>query len=86
RDKARFKAYGIEAAGYLAGYYNNEKKDRETAVKYLNRALEFDPTNAAIQNNIKILSQASKQPAAAPEKVKQKATNSGTKTKYKKGK
>jgi tetratricopeptide (TPR) repeat protein len=85
KDKARFKSYGVEAGGYLAGYYNNEKKDKERAINYLQRALEFDPTNAAIQNNINILSKApAAKPAATDTKVKQK--DSGTKTKVKKGK
>lgn len=86
RDKARFRSYGIEAGGYLAGYYNNEKKDKDKAISYLQRALEFDPTNASIQNNLNILSKALSKPAAAPEKTKEKATPSGTKTKVKNGK
>ncbi|MEI6946775.1 tetratricopeptide repeat protein [Paraflavisolibacter sp. H34] len=62
KDKVRFKSYGVEAAGYLAGYYNNVKKEKDTAVTYLKRALEFDPENASIKNNITIL----EKPAAAP--------------------
>jgi tetratricopeptide (TPR) repeat protein len=66
KDKVRFKPYGVEAAGYLAGYYNNIKKDKETAITYLKRAMEFDPTNASIQSNIDILSKAGT-PAPKPQ-------------------
>jgi tetratricopeptide (TPR) repeat protein len=73
RDKARLKSQGIASAGYLAGYYNNVKKDKETAISYLQRGLEFDPTNAALQGNIKALQNSGSRPA-------QKATPAKTKT------
>ncbi len=63
-DKERLKGMGFQAAGYLAGYYNNVKGDKATAITYLQKALEFDPTNTAIQKNIQILQQ--KSPAPAP--------------------
>lgn len=70
KDKVRFKSQGVAAAGYLAGYYNNIKKDKETAVTYLKKGLEFDPTNAALQNAVKALS--------APTKSGGGATKSST--------
>lgn len=69
-DKARFKAQGIEAAGMLGTYYNNVKKDKEKALEYLKRGLEFDPTNAALQNAVKALS--------APTKTSGGTTRSST--------
>jgi hypothetical protein len=60
-DKARFKSMGVQSAGYLAGYYNNIKKDKESAIKYLQKGLEFDPANTSFQNSLKILSTPSKQ-------------------------
>ena len=62
-DKVRLKNMGFQSAGYLAGYYNNIKGDKASAITYLQKALEFDPTNSAIQKNIQILQQ---KPAAAP--------------------
>jgi tetratricopeptide (TPR) repeat protein len=56
KDKVRYKNNGVEAAGYLAGYYNNIKKDKANAIAYLKRGLEFDPTNTQFQRNIEILS------------------------------
>ena len=78
-DKDRFKAQGVEAAGYLAGYHNNIKKDRDTAVLYLKRALEFDPTNAAIQKNIDILSKASSAPRTSTPKSKSSESSNSAK-------
>lgn len=62
-DKTRLKNMGFQAAGYLAGYYNNIKGDKATAITYLQKALEFDPTNEPIKKNIQILQQA---PKSAP--------------------
>lgn len=61
-DKVRFKSQGLSAASTLAAYYNNVKKDRESAIKYLQKGLEFDPANAQLQNFLKAL----QTPAAAP--------------------
>lgn len=65
KDKERLKSMGLWASGYLAGYYNNVKNDRETAITYLKKALEFDPTNAGIQKNLEILEKASKSSGSA---------------------
>ena len=54
-DKVRFKSMGIQASGYLATYYNNIKKDKTTAITFLQKGLEFDPTNTSLQNTLKIL-------------------------------
>lgn len=62
-DKERLKGMGLQAAAYLAGYYNNVKSDKASAITYLQKALEFDPTNTAIQKNLQILQQ---KPASAP--------------------
>jgi Flp pilus assembly protein TadD len=55
KDKVRFKSQGVNSAGYLAGYFNNIKKDKESAISYLQKGLEFDPTNTALQNGLKAL-------------------------------
>ncbi len=66
-DKVRFKAYGVEAAGYLGGYQNNIKKDKDSAIAYFKRGLEFDPENVNLQRYISILSKPSAPPAKKPE-------------------
>jgi tetratricopeptide (TPR) repeat protein len=44
-DPVRYKVFGIQAAGYLAGYYNNIKSDRATALSYIDKGLLIDPDN-----------------------------------------
>jgi tetratricopeptide (TPR) repeat protein len=72
-DKARFKSQGVQASAYLAGYYNNVKKDKEQAVTYLKKALEFDPTNTGLQKNLEILSKPAK-PAGGSAPAKKAST------------
>jgi tetratricopeptide (TPR) repeat protein len=74
-DRARLKAYGVEAAGNLANYYVNEKGDRAKGVEYLGKGLEFDPENAAFKRAIENLQKAPARPAGpaktnGPAKVK----------------
>jgi hypothetical protein len=45
-DSVKFKAQVLESYYYLIPYYNDIKKDRETALLYTIKGLEFDPTNA----------------------------------------
>jgi tetratricopeptide (TPR) repeat protein len=66
-DKVRFKSYGVEAAGYLGGYHNNVKKDKDMAITFFKRGLEFDPENTNLQRYISILSKPSAPPAKKPE-------------------
>lgn len=90
KDKERYKSYGVEASGYLAGYSNNAKKDKDAAIMYLQKGLEFDPTNTAIQNNLRILQNSSRPSTGKTEtkvkgdKTKTKTEDGKTKTKTKK--
>jgi len=47
-DPARYKNFGVPAAGYLAGYYNNIKSDRTTALSYIEKGLVIDPANETL--------------------------------------
>lgn len=82
-DKVRFKSQGLQAASTLAAYYNNVKKDKETAISYLQRGLEFDPANATLQNFLNILKSSSSKPAAPAKDTKVKTDNNKVKTKTK---
>ncbi len=63
KDTGRFKNYGIEACGQMAGYYNNVLGDKEKAIYYLRKGLEFDPGNAPILQSLLVLEKAAiKQP------------------------
>lgn len=55
KNKDKYKSQGIAATGYLAGYYNNILSDRDSAIVYLQKGLEFDPGNEAFIKNIEIL-------------------------------
>lgn len=86
RDTVRFKSQGVEAAGYLATYYNNIKGDKATAITYLQRGLEIDPDNTALQNTIKVLQRPAtprKATGTTPTKTKTKTETGKTKTKTK---
>ncbi|MDP9229846.1 MAG: hypothetical protein M3O67_04120, partial [Bacteroidota bacterium] len=72
----RFKAQGIVASQYLAGYFNNIKKDKEAAISYLKKGLQLDPTNAPILELLNILQ---KPPAKQTTTPKTPAKNSGKK-------
>jgi hypothetical protein len=65
RDLSRFKGMGITSALVLAGYYNNIKADKATALTYINKGLELDSTHAQLKNIKDILSRTTptKQPA-----------------------
>ncbi len=65
-DKLRYKNYGIESGKFLAGYHNNILNDKATAISYLQRALEFDTTNASVKELLEIL-----QRVAAPRPTNQ---------------
>ena len=89
KDKVRFRSQGIASAGYLAGYYNNIKKDKEAAINYLKKGLEFDPNNEALKKGLDALqgakpsrtSTSSNSAKAADTKVK--TDNTGTVKKVK---
>jgi tetratricopeptide (TPR) repeat protein len=61
-DSTKYKAQVITAYSQNAGYYNNIKKDKETAIMYLSKILEVDPNNADAKRFIEIL----RKPAARP--------------------
>ncbi len=68
QDSVKFKAYILESYFYLAGYYNNVKKDKEKAISYLQKVLEVDPTNATAKQYIEILSRKPKPQSATKPK------------------
>jgi len=57
-DKVKNKNTLITAYGYMAGYNANIKKDFATAISFLDKILEVDPTNADASKNKEILQKA----------------------------
>jgi hypothetical protein len=49
-DKVRYKSQGVRAAQTLAIYSFNIKNDKAAATTFVQRGLEFDPTNANLAN------------------------------------
>jgi tetratricopeptide (TPR) repeat protein len=81
KDKVRYKNNGVEASGYLAGYYNNIKKDKANAIVYLKRGLEFDPTNAQFQKSIEILSKSQGSGSTTPTRTQTQTSTSSNSAK-----
>ncbi len=63
-DSGKFKSQAIAANFYLVQYYNDIKKDKDTAVDYLDKVLEIDPANADAIRIKELLTR--KQPASKP--------------------
>ena len=63
-DSVKYKAQIVSSYSFLASYYNNIKKDKETAISYLQKILEVDPANPDAPKFIEILKRPpAKQPA-----------------------
>ena len=77
-DSAKFKAQIIESYSMLAGYQNNVKKDKDSAIYYLNKILEVDPGNKTATQFIEVLSKPrGNQPATKPKTSGNAAGTSG---------
>ena len=66
KDKERFKSQGVRAATSLAIYSFNIKNDKEAALQYAEKGLEFDPENVNLKNVKEVAS--AKPKAATPQK------------------
>ena len=64
-DSVKFKAQIVSSYFYLVQYYNDIKKERETALDYLDKILAVDPGNATALKFKDILEKAGK-PASQP--------------------
>jgi hypothetical protein len=62
-DSVKYKRYVVESYSQLASYYNNQKKDKETALYYLDQWLAVDPASADAKRYKEILSRPVRQPA-----------------------
>lgn len=65
-DSIKYKVQVVNSYSQLAGYYNNIKKDKESAMLYLKKILEVDPGNADAQRFISILEKAAQKQQARP--------------------
>ncbi|MHA4809584.1 tetratricopeptide repeat protein [Flavitalea flava] len=66
-DSVKYKTQITSSYFFLAQYYNDIKKDKQTAIGYLEKVLEVDPTNATAVKFLEMLKRPpAKQPAAKP--------------------
>jgi tetratricopeptide (TPR) repeat protein len=72
--KDRYKIQGVPSSQFLAQIYNNTKKDRDSAIYFVQKGLEFDPTNASLSNLLQVL-----QKKPAPAKSPAKSNSGGSK-------
>jgi len=57
-DKVKFKNQAVESSKLLAGYYNNIKRNKDSAIAYLLKGQEFDPENPQIKELLDYLRKA----------------------------
>jgi tetratricopeptide (TPR) repeat protein len=79
-DKVRFKSQGVRAAQTLAIYSFNIKNDKAAAAAYVQKGLEFDPTNANLKNIEGVLNAKPSAPAKNNNGSSGGATKEKTKT------
>ena len=65
-NKEKFKNQAIASSQFLAAIYNNTKKNRDSAIYFLQKGLEFDPANTTLSDFLKEL----QKPAGKPTKGK----------------
>lgn len=77
-DSAKFKTQAISSNFYLVSYYNDIKKDKATAISYVDRVLAIDPANADAIRIREILSRPAARPTQQQAKPKPKTTGSAS--------
>jgi tetratricopeptide (TPR) repeat protein len=62
-NKEKFKPQAVASSQFLAAIYNNTKKNRDSAIYFLQRGLEFDPANTTLADFLKELQKPAGKPA-----------------------
>lgn len=62
-NKDKFKNQAIASSQFLAAIYNNTKKNRDSAIYFLQKGLEFDPANTTLTDFLKELQKPAGKPA-----------------------
>jgi tetratricopeptide (TPR) repeat protein len=63
-NKVKFKTQAVASSQFLAAIYNNTKKNKDSAVYFLTKGLEFDPENPSLKDFLNQL----QKPAGKPTK------------------
>lgn len=77
-DSVKFKSQAISSNFYLVSYYNDIKKDKATAIEYLDKVLQIDPANEDAIRIKGILTKAPTPKAPAKQPAKPKSTKPKT--------
>jgi hypothetical protein len=72
-ERDDYKSTLIQAHGYLASYYANVAKDKDSAVAYLQNILNLDPDNASAKQYIQILTKSAEKTSASTTNTKSPA-------------
>jgi len=62
-NKEKFKNQAVASSQFLAAIYNNTKKNRDSAIYFLQRGLQFDPANTTLADFLKELQKPAGKPA-----------------------
>ena len=62
-NKEKFKNQAVKSSQFLAAIYNNTKKNRDSAIYFLQKGLEFDPANSTLADFLKELQKPVGKPA-----------------------
>jgi len=65
-DSIKYKSQILSSYFFLAQYYNDNKKDKQSAIFYLEQVLAVDPTNATALKFLDILKKPARQQATKP--------------------
>jgi tetratricopeptide (TPR) repeat protein len=62
-NKDKFKPQAVASSQFLAAIYNNTKKNKDSAIYFLTKGLEFDPANPSLKGFLEQLQKPSGKPA-----------------------
>jgi tetratricopeptide (TPR) repeat protein len=76
-NKDRFKSQGTVASSFLAGIYNNTKKDLDSAIYFVQKGLEIDPSNPSLNGLLQQLQKIQQRNSGKPNTGGKPAGNGG---------
>jgi predicted Zn-dependent protease len=74
-NKVKFKTQAVASSQFLAAIYNNTKKNKDSAIYFLSKGLEFDPENPSLKEFMNQL----QKPAGKPTKSTGNSNSPGNK-------
>jgi tetratricopeptide (TPR) repeat protein len=78
-NRTKFKTQAVASSQFLAAIYNNTKKNKDSAIYYLTKGLEFDPENPSLKEFMNQLQKPAGKPTRTGNSPGNKPTGSTTK-------